>query len=77
MSRADGGPAFPSAEVWESQMLRRKGIDGMSLRDYLAGQALVGLLARPHTNSTDLPMKDKSRICYAYADALLTAREAA
>jgi hypothetical protein len=33
MSKEDGGPAFP-----------RMGVEGMTLRDWFAGQALVGLI---------------------------------
>lgn len=36
----DGGPAFPT-EKWECV----ETIPGMSLRDWFAGQAVIGLLA--------------------------------
>ena len=40
----DGGPAFPRIAN-----LSVEGMDGMSLRDYYAGQALIGLvLANEH-----------------------------
>ena len=59
-------PAFPEASPtnWAE---RQK---GMALRDYFAGQALVGLIANP--NMTD---KELARYAYAAADAMLTQRE--
>lgn len=42
---------------------------GMSLRDWLAGQALVGLLANPE--STDFP----AIRAYQHADSMLVARK--
>ena len=63
----DGGPAFPVAsEVsgWHS--------NGMTLRDWFASQALVGLIADP---SRDGSTDDRARYAYAYADAMLRARE--
>lgn len=71
----DGGPAFPteSEEAW---------IAGMSLRDYFAGQALAGLMARnPGFASYDhrpfepvRTIDDYAADAYAMADAMLAAR---
>jgi hypothetical protein len=44
--------------------------DGMTLRDYFAGQALVGLLSR----SDFLRAKIIAENAYAYADAMLEER---
>jgi hypothetical protein len=60
----DGGPAFPKHGY--------VGRDGMTLRDWFAGQALVGLIADP---SRDGSTDDRARYAYAYADAMLRARE--
>lgn len=59
-------PAFPMAvpENWDSIQ------DGMTLRDYFAGQALVGLLSR----SDFLRAKIIAENAYAYADAMLEER---
>ena len=59
----DGGPAFPSD---------RADREGMSLRDWFAGQALAGLC------SGNLPFcpGQVSATAYAYADAMLKARSA-
>ena len=62
----DGGPAFPCTDA--------KGFtsEGMSLRDYFAGQALAGLIACPNTSGDE-----KAFACNAYkfADAMLAERE--
>lgn len=74
--QADGGSAFPikpysHANRWQP------GSDGMSLRDYLAGQALAGMLASaPIANRTG-PNINKPRwavVAYEFADAMLLER---
>lgn len=62
----DGGPAFPVADQGVY------GTYGMSLRDYFAGQALIGVLANPGTRGT-LP-EDTFEMIYALADRMLIAR---
>jgi hypothetical protein len=70
----DGGPAFPL------QALASPGSEatwGMSLRDWFAGQALMGWAAgrnRPIDHEASEPAS-VARSCYAYADAMLRARE--
>ena len=44
----------------------------MSLRDYFAAQALVGILAMPHSQ---WPPEGTARRCYVIADAMLTERD--
>jgi hypothetical protein len=44
--------------------------DGMTLRDYFAGQALAGRLA----DGTDRRKQDVAEQAYAFADAMLEAR---
>jgi hypothetical protein len=64
LSVDDGGPAFPTLNGLKYN-------DGMSLRDYFAGQALAGIWASPHTTgSTD----DIAKLAYKSADAMLEAR---
>jgi hypothetical protein len=62
----DGGPAFPVGSP------THRGYEGMTLRDWFAGQALAGLIADP---SRDGSADDRARYAYAYADAMLRARE--
>ena len=54
----------------------RDGQRGMTLREWYAGQALVGLLAFPSADSEpQLRRDDAARVAYQYADAMLAARE--
>ena len=70
----DGGPAFPGPSdynqdgtpVWG-------GATGMTLRDWFAGQALVGMMANPEVIVSE---EDVARIVYRYADAVLEERRA-
>ena len=50
---------------------------GMTLRDYFAGQALVGILSFPGTiEGESIKNPDKvSRICYVFADAMIAERD--
>jgi len=65
--------AFPNSQTLNGFIER-----GMTLRDYFAGQALVGLLASQHINPHDYPLKRAAEISaeksYAMADAMLEAR---
>lgn len=66
----DGGPTFlqtthdPWNKVWTT--------GGMSLRDWFAGQALVGLSAKYGEDSATL-----AKMSYEHADAILKARKEA
>ena len=63
----DGGPAFP---VTAGQQVYAT---GMTLRDWFAGQALVGICANPDWQPTDVASVVQD--AYAHADAMLAARE--
>ena len=72
-SKQDGGSAFPRSTYDPS---------GMSLRDWFAGQALCGMIAAGKTTSDFDTAEDAlqridtcARGCYAWADAMLKARE--
>lgn len=73
--RKDGGPAFPgmnqSIQMIDGPMVTYAG--GMTLRDYFAGQALAGILAKGQTNDRD--PKYLSATSYAIADGMLAARQ--
>ena len=65
----DGGPAFPN--VWEDNPSQ-----GMSLRDYWAGQAINGELATlPATHN--ITAEGLAKWGFMVADAMLAARNAA
>lgn len=66
--KPDGLPAFPTTHYGEVRPTAHT--EGMSLRDYFAGQTLAGLLADPNVCG---PAKVASA-CYKYADAMLAER---
>lgn len=72
----DGGPAFAAGAANESTGWTQ---EGMSLRDWLAGQAIGAIIDRcsgdtrkPHEHKTDY----FARVAYEVADAMLIARKA-
>ena len=75
MSARDGGPAFPrpfskdgDTEAWSQ--------DGMSLRDYFAGHALVALIANEKLRSEIAETKwNLAHHAYKLADSMLEARK--
>lgn len=82
----DGGPAFPVvAEGGEGSGLHPDRWDGMTLRDYFAGQALAGMIAS-HDWTKNIALESKrdnvpavyalSKAAYFAADAMLLARKA-
>lgn len=71
----DGGPAFPVPE----QNRLSDGTycnEGMSLRDWLAGQALTGVLAGYWSNADacGFSPRDFAETAYEQADAMIAAR---
>ena len=60
-----GGPAFPVMYCSE----------GMTLRDYFAGQALVGMLQNYTTQKFGMGEETCARGAYEFADAMIAARE--
>lgn len=85
MSKTDGGPAFPLPSTMTPTCAR-----GMPLRDYFAGQALIGLLSGPWRVNTEkegflgfgmkAPAPGESsellaKIAYKLADAMIEAKE--
>ena len=72
----DGGPAFPvqtlvtpTGEVMPVTVYHD--VTGMSLRDWFAGQALVGLLS---LDRPDASIVNVAYTSYRFADAMLEAR---
>lgn len=84
----DGGPAFPAFVDGNTRNLTTSVFnEGMSLRDWFAGQALAGVLANPHSANDAREMEKDGDIngrrfrellvqhCYIVADAMLKARQ--
>lgn len=70
--RDNGGPAFPVPEVRLPDGTGVvQGADGMTLRDWFAGQALAGLLASDRIGQ----MVDNAKDAYTIADAMLAERK--
>lgn len=74
----DGGPAFPSATTDPLDMtvgpMRFTKSHGMSLRDWFAGQALVGILGSRNGFLIDCGTDNAADWAYKTADAMLAAR---
>lgn len=76
----DGGTAFPTIHGYVDSFgsLKQKST-GLSLRDWFAGQALIGLMSYPgdefsgnwHNNSSSQGVATR---CYDLADAMISAR---
>jgi len=67
----DGGPAFPGEQSMNPDGLWNQTVEfGMSLRDWLAGQAL----ASGKLNYSSI--RHNAEEAYKYADAMLEARDA-
>lgn len=76
----DGGPAFPleNPRQLEDGALFKQ-FPGMSLREYFAGQALVGFLAA-HAGPEDIGIpaaEHTARRAYEFADAMIAERSKA
>jgi len=65
---SDGGAAYPPAVAADGY----EGPDGMSLRDYFAGQALAGMIAG--SQGLDITHGQFAENAYALADAMIAAR---
>lgn len=71
-ARDDGGPAFPEFQI---DTVRASSTSGMSLRDWLAGQALAGFVSIAHDDGEPIMgAADTASAAYNYADAMLAER---
>ena len=71
MTDKTGGPAFPLVIDFETGVEWHKGI---TMRDYFAAQALMGMMASRNPNSPRFDPDDDATYVYAVADAMLRAR---
>jgi hypothetical protein len=62
-----GEPAFPHSRLGSDA-------DGMTLRDYFAAKALMGMMASRNPSSPRFHPDDDAAYVYAVADAMLKAR---
>ena len=68
----DGGSAFPSHGTMGEVVQ-----EGMTVRQWFAGQALVGLLGNPIVAGRfDLVCKEYARVSYELADTMIAYEEA-
>lgn len=65
-----GGPAFPTLADNGHAMNQ----DGMTLRDYFAAKALMGMMASRNPNSPRFHPDDDAAYVYAVAEAMLRER---
>lgn len=70
---SDGGPAFPV--VYSGAEGDTHVIEGMSLRDWFAGQALAGRYAAGAMPVEGPAMRNEARHLYRLADAMMEARD--
>lgn len=76
----NGGPAFARAAA-ETSICGNYDQEGMSLRDYFAGQALTGMgtwapLEQAEWSNRDMVQKMRAEWAYEQADAMIAARKA-
>ena len=64
--------AFPTITSWVNGVSPANHDSGMDLRDYFAGQIIVGFLAN---NKTDYSSKLIVELAYELADAMMKTRE--
>lgn len=75
MITTDNPPAFPDPCNAHPGAHPPKCEKGMSLRDWFAGQALIGIIARPLSPGEGLCEHSIAQGAYEYADAMLAARK--
>ena len=71
----EGGPAFPVADSHHPNGQVQYGHNGMTLRDYFAGQALSAIILTSLSHSGCATFLGSANEAYGYADAMLVARE--
>lgn len=78
IDRNDGGPAYPSRRSHEHFQYAETSFEGMSLRDYFAGQAMDRIVQNTdERRTTPFYASVIAQNAYAIADAMLAERKAA
>jgi len=72
MSIKDGGPAFPFTQ---DGFIFKKGNQGISIRDYFAAKAMLGILQARVDGLHPEDLKNVAEDAYLIADSMLKARE--
>ena len=67
--KKNGGPAFPQNDACVNRI---NNLDGMSLRDYFAAQALIALIGINDEDARNTAIT--SHAAYCYADEMLKRR---
>lgn len=78
----DGGPVFSRPNTnYDGNWDKRLTLEGMSLRDWLAGQALAGDFASQSvetgewtSENTDEQMRKRAKTLWRFADAMIATR---
>lgn len=70
-----GGPAFPRPASVAPRVADIEQQDGMTLRDYFAAHALMGMLASRDPKLPRFDPDDVAEYAYSVADAMLKAGE--
>jgi hypothetical protein len=73
----DGGAAFPRPDMEYRNGQIEIGSNGMTLRDWYAGQALAGLLGSGIASERGQSHEDVAEVAYLNADAMIAERGAA
>ena len=70
-----GGPAFPAHTPINPTGDAMRINHGMTLRDYFAGQALLGMLTHDNTPYSGATIDSMATFAYRHADAMLAERD--
>lgn len=71
-AKNDGGPAFPSV-LYSHERAENWSTDGMTLRDWFAGQGIPAAVARSEEEAFETG-SDLAAYLYEFADAMIAAR---
>jgi hypothetical protein len=67
-------PAFPSQSLGQSGLPEDQLQEGMTLRDYFAAKAMLGIISNP-TNYISYGRTETAKLAFKTADAMMEARK--